>query len=261
MNLDIKTHSTEPVVFVIMPVFNGERYIEAAIRSVIAQTYPNWRLTVIDDSSTDSTVSVVQRLAQEDPRIRLIQNPVNVGVARSRNRGLDLFEGDYAAFLDADDIWRADKLSMQIERMTRENADLVYSSYAIIDSEGNQARESYIVPGEITFEELLKENVIGCSTVLVSCAVAEKIRFKEDFYHEDYCQWLELLRDGYKAVGCSEVLVDWRLILNSRSFNKKHSAINRWRIYRKHLNIPVAKSAVLFLCYMIRGIKKYYGKS
>ena len=248
-----------PLVSVIIPVFNGERYIEQAVRSVMNQTYEKWELFVIDDGSSDSTCDIVRRLAQEDSRIQLLCNAENMGAAKTRNRGLELSSGEYAAFIDSDDRWHPEKLMLQLRRLTEEKADLVYTSYAIVDGEGKSCRKDYIVPENISFDELLEENRIGCSTVMLTAELAGKYRFIPDYYHEDYCLWLEILRDGYKAVGCSEVLVDWRYIQNSRSFDKKKSAKNRWRIYREHLKFPVVKSAGLFIKYMIRGIRKYYG--
>lgn len=257
MNETLKS-SHEPLVTVIIPVHNGERYIESSVRSVMTQTYNNWEMLIIDDSSTDNTCMIANKLADEDKRINLIKNPCNMGTARTRNRGLELSKGDYVAFLDADDVWKKDKLHLQMEKLKSENADLAYSSYAIVDSDGEASRSAYMVPETITFDGLLKENVIGCSTVILSAEIAKKYRFVEDYYHEDYCLWLNLLRDGYKAAGCSEVLVEWRLITNSRSFNKRNSAMYRWKIYREYLNLPVRKSIRLFFCYFIGGIKKYY---
>ena len=95
---------------------------------------------------------------------------------------------------------------------------------------------------------MLKENLIGCSTVMISGDIAKQYRFATDFYHEDYCLWLNILRDGYSAVGCTEPLVDWRLIENSRSFDKRKAAGNRWRIYRDYLGFPLVKSLWLFAC-------------
>ncbi len=256
---DKEKNITECAVSIIMPAYNSELYIEPAIHSVIEQTYRNWELLVIDDGSTDSTCSIVQRLAANDDRIKFIKNSSNMGVAKTRNRGLDLCSGDYVAFLDSDDIWYPNKLSLQIQKMKAKDADLAYSSYAIVDSQGNPSKNAYIVPENITFDDLLKENVIGCSTVIISRNLAKKYRFAIDFYHEDYCLWLDILHDGYKAVGCSDVLVKWRLIANSRSFNKRKSAMNRWRIYRRHLHFSFLKSIKLFFSYMFSGIKKYYG--
>ncbi len=247
----------ENKVSVIMPAYNAAAYIEQAIRSVMEQTYTNWQLLVIDDCSTDDTYAIAQRLAAEDDRIRPLRNEHNSGVAVTRNRGLELSVGAYVAFLDSDDVWHPDKLAAQIQMAEREQAGLVYTSYAIVDADGQPCKQPYTVPERITFTDLLKENVIGCSTVLLSAAVAETYRFVTGFFHEDYCLWLDILRDGHTAVGCTDILTDWRLIMNSRSFNKKKASRNRWRIYRQHLRFSVCKSLRYFSSYAWRGIAKY----
>ena len=250
--------SSNPLISVVMPVHNGERYIEKSIRSVIMQTYDNLELIVIDDLSTDSTEKIVKDLCEEDKRVIYIKNSQNIGTARSRNRGLEQSKGDYVAFLDADDMWKPEKLKVQLQKLESKKADLVYSSYEIVNEDGETSKAAYIVPEKVTFEDLLKENIIGCSTVILSAEIAKKYRFAEDYYHEDYCLWLDLLRDGYKVVGCSELLVKWRLITNSRSFNKFNSASYRWKIYREYLDLSLIKSMRLFFCYFIGGMKKYY---
>jgi len=257
MAASVKTHDT-PTVSVIMPVYNCAAYVEEAIRSVMGQTCENWELLVIDDGSKDETFAVAQRLAQEDARVTALKNPENMGVARTRNRGLAEARGEYIAFLDGDDRWHPEKLQEQIRRMQETGAALSYTSYAIVDAAGNPSKAAYIVPAQVTFNGLLRENVIGCSTVMLSRAVAETYRFATDFYHEDYCLWLDILRDGHAAAGCIAPLTDWRLIQNSRSFNKKNSARNRWRIYRGYLKLSVIRSACAFLCYAVNGVKKYY---
>ena len=246
-----------PAVSVVMPAYNCERYIEEAVRSVMAQTVSDWELIVIDDGSTDSTCDVVRRLMTEEPRITLHQNPENMGVAKTRNRGLAMSRGKYVALLDSDDVWHPEKLEKQICQMECTHADLAYCSYAMIDDDGKPCKQPYIVPDKISFESLLKENVIGCSTVVLSSAVAGKYRFASDFYHEDYCLWLNILRDVYKTVGCADVLVNWRYIAGSRSFDKKNSTIKRWKIYREYLNLSAPKSMWLFLAYAVHGVKKY----
>ena len=251
-------NTSDPLVSVIIPVHNGERYIEKSVRSVMEQTYGNWELLIIDDFSTDSTADVVAALCEDDERVRYIKNIRNIGTASSRNRGLELSKGDCVAFLDADDVWKPEKLEIQLRKMKSENVDLVYSSYEIVNENGEASKGVYSVPDTVSFEGLLKENVIGCSTVVLSSEIAGKYRFAEDYYHEDYCLWLDLLRDGYKVAGCEEALVEWRLITNSRSFDKRNSAIYRWKIYREYLSLPLFKSIRLFFCYFIGGIKKYY---
>lgn len=244
-------------VSVVMPAYNAQTYIEEAIRSVMAQTYGAWRLLVLDDGSTDDTVAIVERLAEQDPRISLLINEENCGAARTRNRALDLCTEGYVAFLDCDDRWHPEKLETQVRLAEETGADILYGSYAIIDENGAPCRQPYIVPGETDFDRLLRENVIGCSATMLSPAAARKYRFPLDFYHEDYCLWLQMLRDGCRAAGTTQVLTLWRLAKGSRSFDKRNAARQRWRIYRECLRLPLMKSVYSFIGYAVNGLKKY----
>lgn len=247
-------------VSIVMPAYNSVAYIEKAIRSVMAQTYAEWHLLVLDDGSTDGTVETVRRLAEEDARISLICNKENCGAADTRNRGMDLCDEGYVAFLDSDDLWHPDKLAMQVRLAEETDGDIVYSSYAIIDENGAPCRQPYIVPAETDFNHLLKENVIGCSAVMLAPRAARTYRFPVDYYHEDYCLWLRMLRDGCRAVGCSQVLTMWRLCSGSRSFDKRNGAYQRWRIYRDCLRLPLMKSVCSFVGYAYNGLCKYCKK-
>ena len=105
-----------PLVSVIMPAYNAARFIEEAIASVQAQTVTDWELLVIDDCSKDSTKEIVKKIAEKDPRIRLLINKENMGVAKTRNRGLEAFEGQYVALLDSDDYWYPEMLQKMLDR-------------------------------------------------------------------------------------------------------------------------------------------------
>lgn len=246
-----------PMISVVMPAYRARSYVAQAIRSVMDQTVTDWELWVIDDCSDDGTYEAAMAQADGDPRIRVLQNSANLGVSETRNRGLALCRGEYIALLDSDDRWHPDKLERQLARLEAENADMVYSSYCIIDADGNQALEDYIVPDKLDFDRMLRENVVGCSTVLVRREWMRERRFGTAFYHEDYVLWLGLLRDGCRAVGCAEPLVDWRLSENSRSYDKRESAKHRWRIYREYLHLPVGKSIRSFCAYALAGARKY----
>lgn len=113
-----------PTMSVVMPLYNTERYVEQAIASVLAQTFKDFELIVVDDGSTDESVQRVRRL--RDPRIRLISQ-VNRGLAGARNTGIRHAQGRYIAFLDADDAWRSDKLRLHARHL--DNAPRVGVSY------------------------------------------------------------------------------------------------------------------------------------
>ncbi len=249
--------SMTPLVSVIIPAYNAERYIKETIQSVQNQTFHSWEIIVIDDCSQDATCFVITQIMANDARIQLVKNVVNLGAAASRNKGVSLAKGKYIAFLDADDVWFPEKLEKTLVRLQEENADFAYSSYAIVDAKGEKVKPDYIVPKTTSFVSMLKENVIGCSTVVISRNLADKYRFVENFYHEDYVLWLQLLKEEYKAVGVPEVLVGWRFLENARSFNKRNAAINRWKIYHSFLKLPIYKSVYYFLIYATMGFKKY----
>jgi glycosyltransferase involved in cell wall biosynthesis len=101
------------LVSVVMATYNGERFIGAAIDSILAQTHSNFELIVVDDASTDATSGILA--AFTDPRLRVIHSPANNGVARARNRGFDCARGDYIALLDHDDLSHPTRLARQVE--------------------------------------------------------------------------------------------------------------------------------------------------
>lgn len=246
-----------PLVTVIMPAYNAELYLEEAVQSVLDQTFTDWELLILEDCATDGTYALAEKLAARDDRITLLKNAQNMGVARTRNRGFDLARGKYVALLDSDDVWHLDKLERQLARMEETGADFSYTSYAIVDGEGKKTKADFLVPGEVTYRDQLTRNAIGCSTVMLKASLLKTYRFVTDFYHEDYVLWIQLLKDGYRAAGCEEVLVDWRFIENSRSFNKVKAAKNRWRIYRDYLKMPLHQRICAFAVYAVTSIIKY----
>ena len=228
----------QPLVSVIMPAYNAEKYIGEAIASVRAQTYENWELLVLDDGSADRTAEIAQACAQRDARIRVLRNPQNMGAAGTRNRGFDLAQGEWIALLDSDDRWRAQKLEKQLALAVHSGSRLLYTSYAL-------------------FADTERENVIGCSTVLLHRSRLERLRFREDVFHEDYALWLAILRGGDSAAGCTEVLADWRISEQSRSFDKRAAAVNRWRIYRDVERLSLPRSVCAFFAYALHGVRKH----
>ena len=114
------------IISIIVPVYNAEKYIRETVESVLAQTYDDWELLLIDDCSSDSSCEIIDSF--DDPRIRLIKQPENKGAYAARNRGLKEAEGRYIAFLDADDLWEKEKLEHELayaKRLHTCNAGLV----------------------------------------------------------------------------------------------------------------------------------------
>ena len=246
-----------PLIAVIMPAYNAEAYIEEAITSVMNQSVTDWELIVIDDCSQDQTQSIVKAISERDSRVKLLINEKNSGAAVSRNKGLEIFCGEYVALLDSDDYWYPQMLEKMLDRIKATSADIVYCSYEIVDENKNKICNDFLVPEKTTFKESIVRSVITCSTVMVTGQFAKSHRFPTNMYHEDIALWFEALRNGATACGVTDILAAYRQSANTKSANKLKSACRRWKIYRNHLKMPLLKSMDAMLRYAFYGVLKY----
>ena len=156
-----------PAISVVMPVYNVASYVAAAIESVLAQTFPDFELIIVDDGSTDETLQCVSRF-QHDPRIRVIAEP-HRGAPYPLCRGIDLARAPYIAFLDGDDLWESHKLERHLAFFeSHPGVDLTFSWSRIIDEQGRDTGiTSRLSKGAVSFAQLLTDNVIGNGSSLV----------------------------------------------------------------------------------------------
>jgi glycosyltransferase involved in cell wall biosynthesis len=161
-----RTIIAEPLVSIILPVYNGEAYLDGALDSALGQTYRNLELIVVDDGSRDRTRSIVEARAARDARVRLIVQS-NSGVAAARNRAIEAAGGEFIAPLDADDIWSPFKIERQVARMLElgDDTGLVYNWWVWIDGDGAVLDRSpqWRVEGDAA-DALLQINFIGCAS-------------------------------------------------------------------------------------------------
>lgn len=116
------------LVSIITPSYNSEKFIVKTIQSVQKQTHKNWQMLIVDDASTDNTVSLVKQLMDDDPRIHLFQNTKNLGAAKTRNKAIEQVKGKYMAFLDADDLWLPNFIEKSILKIKETNVGFTYAS-------------------------------------------------------------------------------------------------------------------------------------
>ena len=211
-----------PIISVIIPAYNAERTIKETIQSVLNQSFQDLELLIINDGSQDSTLDVVESI--QDPRIRVFCYP-NAGSSASRNRGIALAKGEYVSFIDADDLWTADKLEAQYKAL-QENpqAAVAYSWTDHIDESGQFLRSGpqQSFNGDV-YARLLLEDFIGngSNPLIRAQAFAEVGNFDESLAHsEDWDLWLRLAaRYHFVAVSSPQIL--YRMRVSSKSFNIK----------------------------------------
>ena len=187
------------LISIIMAAYNAEKTIEQAINSVLSQTYTNFELLVVNDCSTDRTAELVKSIAAKDSRVRLISNVKNSGVSYTRKHGLEEAKGSWISILDSDDAWAPEKLEKQIDLQRRTNADLLFTGSAFMDSEGHPIDWYLRAPSEVTYRQLLKQNVLSNSSALVRKELYAKNYAVGDEMHEDFAIWLSILKKGMKA--------------------------------------------------------------
>jgi len=246
------------LVSIVMPAFNAGKTIEKSIESVLKQSYKDWELIVIDDGSTDNTKEIVERLIKKEKRIRLITTQKNIGCALARDKGIEASNGRWIAFLDADDLWLPKKLEVQIAFQKTTKAVLTHTQYRRINQYGRLGRV-ITSPGQVTYEELLKNNVIANSTILYDSknASIEKILLGQPLSYDDYARWLNITRDHGPAACLDESLMLYSYNAQTDSGNKFKSLSKNWKVLRDSQNISLLKSIYYVLHIILNGIKKH----
>ena len=246
----------QPLVSVIMPCYNMEKYISDSIMSVQQQTYPNWELLIVDDNSTDATASVVEKLCQQDTRIQCTVKPNHSGIADTRNQCLRMAKGRYLAFLDSDDVWHPEKLERQLQFMTERKIGFSYSSYDCIDETGKPLEKSVKTAGNLDYDAYANNTIIGCSTVMVDKTIVGEVVVPDFRTSEDTATWLNILKKGLLAYAIDEPLTSYRIRQHSASSNKLKASSDLWRVYRKQEKMSIFKAIGCFVSYAFHAVKK-----
>lgn len=241
-------------VSIITPSYNSSQYIRETVQSVVSQTYSDWELIIVDDGSIDNSDLIIKELVSSDTRIKAFFLKENKGVAFARNKAISEASGRYIAFLDSDDIWSSDKLEKQLNFMKINAIAFSFTSYQPFSS-----FKSYKVihaPQKISYEELLRNTIIGCLTVVIDTELIKKIFMPDYATSQDYAAWLLILKKGYFAYGFNENLAKYRVVSTSNSANKIEMMKGVWSIYRESEKLNILQSFWCLINYMFNAILK-----
>ncbi|MDD7392954.1 MAG: glycosyltransferase family 2 protein [Eubacteriales bacterium] len=247
------------LVSIIMPSYNTAAYIGESIRSVLAQTYENWELLIVDDCSTDQTDEVVAAFC--DPRIRYFKNAHNSGAAVSRNYALREAKGEWIAFLDSDDLWMPEKLERQLRFMKEHGYQFSYTDYYIVAPDGRTVPYIITGPNRVTKLKLYCYCYFSTITVMYNRDAIGLVQIADIKKNNDYAMWFKVIEtaDCYRLPECLSCYCKRESSISSGSKVKliKHHYI----LFRKALNKNPISAVLLTGNNLIFGVlKKLFNK-
>ena len=236
------------LISIILPYYKKRNFIDQTIRSILSQSYKKFELIIIYDDSDKTDLFFLKKIIKNNSRIKIIVNKINIGAGRSRNLGLLKSKGKYICFIDADDIWKKNKLKIQINFMKKNKLLISCTSYKIINEQNKiiSHRKSY---KSLNYNALLRDCSIGLSTVMLDCAIIKnKLKFANLKTKEDFVLWLKISKIT-NIVGISQFLSYWRDTKNSLSKDIIQKIFDGYRVYRVHMHMSIIKS-IYFLIFL-----------
>lgn len=248
----------EGLVSIITPLYNGEKYVGETIKSVLAQSYPNWEMIVVNDGSKENSEEVVLSYAKNEPRIKYVKQD-NAGSAAARNNGIRRAEGQYIALLDADDLWEPYFLKEQISFMKDKGGYLVHGSYKRINEHGEEILKPFKAKSHVSVKQMQMTNHIACLTGLYDCSQYGKVYLKEELksIRDDYAYWLDIVKLNGGSWGNPKVLASYRVMANSTTGKKKKLIKAQYGFYRHYQGFGVVRSMAYTFYWGILGVLKF----
>lgn len=222
-----------PAVSIVMPSFNSSNFIAEAIESVIAQSFPDWELIVVDDASKDGTAELVKERYGHESRVSVHELKVNQGAAVARNTAIEAARGRFVAFLDSDDLWAPNKLAVQIPLLASSDACLAFSRYELLAGGLGARSRTASVPERLVYKDLLRSQPVGCLTAVYDTEKTGKVYMPDIRMRQDWGLWLRLLRAGGWGLGIQQSLATLRLHNGSLSSNKLRATYFNYKLLRE----------------------------
>lgn len=229
------------LVSVVMPLYNSIETVESSINSVLSQTHQSLEIIVVDDCSTDGCFELVSKLAKRDSRVKVFRLDKNSGAGVARNKAIDEASGQYISFLDSDDLWKTNKLEVQLNFMKQEDISFCCSWYDVLDADNNLISVR-TTPPVITYRRLLMENCIGCLTVIYDQSLLGKRYMPEIRKRQDYALWLDLINSGATCKSIQTSLACYRVFSGSISRNKFEMLVYNYKMFRESQKFGVVSS-------------------
>ena len=244
----------ERKVSIILPNFNSAQFIERTLNSILNQSYKNWELIIVDDNSNSETIKILKKF-KKFKKIRIFFLKKNYGQGYCRNYAIKKTSSDFYAFIDSDDLWRKDKLKIQIDFMVKYNFDFTYTHYYTFTKK--QKLNSILTPRKITFESFIKNTSIATSTMILSKNLVKKTKFPNTKICEDYFFKCQILKKINYAICCPFFLTKYRIRKNSLQSNRFKNLFWMWKINKNLNHINIFKNFISLFFISVNSLRKY----
>ncbi len=215
------------IIDIILPNFNSFEFINETIKSILNQSFKNWKLIIVDDCSNKKTIKSLKKFSK-NKKIKIYWLKKNQGAGYCRNFALKKSKSDYVAFIDSDDIWKEDKLETQLRFMENNNYSFTYTSYETFGKKIKFVKP----PNEYNYKKFIHNTSICTSTMLIKREILKKVKFSETKICEDYFFKCELLKKT-NAYCLDDYLTKYRVRKDSLQSNSLRNFYWIWKINRE----------------------------
>ena len=244
------------LISIIITYYKKKTFLKKTIQSILNQSYKNYELIFVYDDEDKKDVKFINNTLRKIKRKQILINKKNLGVAKSRNIAIKKSKGSYLAFIDSDDIWKKNKLLIQLNFMKKNSCHFSFTSYGIIN-EKNYLIGTRKVILDANYNNLYNSNFIGLNTVMIHRKLVKKIIFPNLKTQEDFALWLKLARQGFELKHLKQTLSFWRKTKNSLSANVFQKLIDAFKLYyiyeKKNLIFSIYSVIILSYNKLIRS--------
>ena len=243
-------------VSIIIPYFKKRKFIKKTIDSIKLQTYKNFEVIIVYDDEDHSDLLFLKKIQRTDNRIRLVVNKKSLGAGRSRNVGISKAKSNFIAFLDADDLWKKNKIELQLNYMIKNNLEICHTSYEILNNKNIKKKIMKAKTFE-NYKQLLFSCDIGLSTVMLKKKIITKTcKFPNLKTKEDFVLWLLILKKNIKIGSLEKNLTKWRKLDDSLSSSVSQKLKDGYTLYNDYMKYNFLKSLWYLLLLSINSLRK-----
>ena len=243
-------------VDIVLPNYNSYPFIEETLKSIIGQTFKNWKLFIVDGNSNPETKEVLEKY-DNHPNIKIIWLKKNKKAGFCRNLIIRKTKSKYIAFIDSDDIWEKEKLSKQLSFMIENKYNFTYTNYTAFKEENKKSLYEIYPPKYFSYKKFIKNTSIGTSTMLIKKSSIGNTKFSNTKICEDYFFKCQILKKVGNAYCLPENLTRYRIRKNSLQSSKVRNIYWIWYINKNYNHLNFLENLLSILCISFNSVKKY----